>query len=214
MDKGRRRDNVVRGQFGRSGRGAGRRDWQKPSAYGFEPDSHRRGQRSAGAEHRFLRPNWIWAGIIGVVAAVGIGKQFGGDSALGAEPAGGGGEVVAASVAISASFGSCKDGGGTNCVVDGDTIYLHGQKIRMADIDAPETHDYKCPSELERGEAAAQRLRALVNSGPLTLEAIDRDEDRYGRKLRIVKVGGTSVGETLVNEGLARWYEGGRKPWC
>jgi len=43
---------------------------------------------------------------------------------------------------------------------------------------------------------------------------IDRDEDRYGRKLRIVFVNGTSVGNTLVGEGLARWYGSGRQPWC
>jgi endonuclease YncB( thermonuclease family) len=48
----------------------------------------------------------------------------------------------------------------------------------------------------------------------VTLAPIDRDEDGYGRKLRIVKVDGESVGETLVDDGLARWYRGGRRPWC
>jgi micrococcal nuclease len=57
-------------------------------------------------------------------------------------------------------------------------------------------------------------LRQLLNGGAVTLEPIDRDEDRYGRKLRIVLVDGTSVGGTLVGEGLARWYKGGRQPWC
>ena len=36
-----------------------------------------------------------------------------------------------------ANFGFCHTGGGYNCVVDGDTIWLKGQKIRVADIDAP-----------------------------------------------------------------------------
>jgi len=116
--------------------------------------------------------------------------------------------------ATRASFGACKWGGGTNCVVDGDTLWLDGTKIRVADIDAPETHDYRCPEELALGTRAAERLRELVNSGPVELEPIDRDEDRYGRKLRVVKVGGTSVGDTLVSEGLARPYAGGRRPWC
>jgi len=48
----------------------------------------------------------------------------------------------------------------------------------------------------------------------VTTAPIDRDEDRYGRKLRIVKVDGRSVGKQLVNAGLARWYRGGRRPWC
>jgi endonuclease YncB( thermonuclease family) len=36
----------------------------------------------------------------------------------------------------------------------------------------------------------------------------------YGRKLRTVEVNGTGVGDALVNEGLARPYAGGRRPWC
>lgn len=113
-----------------------------------------------------------------------------------------------------ATFGFCHTGGGTNCVVDGDTIWIQGQKVRVADIDAPETHDYRCPEEKALGDRATQRLMQLVNSGSVRMQPIDRDEDVYGRKLRIVLVNGTSVGDTLVGEGLARYYEGGRKPWC
>ena len=115
---------------------------------------------------------------------------------------------------VRARFGFCHTGGGHNCVVDGDTLYLKGVKIRIADIDAPETHDPKCPAEKSLGDRATQRLIRLVNSGEVTLAPIDRDEDGYGRKLRIVKVDGQSVGETLVDDGLARWYAGGRRPWC
>ena len=125
--------------------------------------------------------------------------------------------VTSASVApegVTRTFGFCHVGGGTNCVVDGDTLWIQGQKVRVADIDAPETHDYRCPSEKALGDRATQRLNQLVNSGSVMLQSIDRDEDRYGRKLRIVMVNGTSVGDTLVSEGLARYYEGGRKPWC
>jgi micrococcal nuclease len=119
-----------------------------------------------------------------------------------------------ASAGVTATFGFCHTGGGTNCVVDGDTIWFQGQKIRVADIDAPETHEFRCPEERALGDRATQRLIQLVNSGPVSLQQIDRDEDAYGRKLRIVMVNGTSVGDTLVGEGLARYYEGGRKPWC
>ena len=115
---------------------------------------------------------------------------------------------------VRARFGFCHVGGGDNCVVDGDTLYLEGVKIRIADIDAPETHEPKCAAEKALGDRATQRLIRLVNSGEVTLAPIDRDEDRYGRKLRIVKVDGESVGETLVDDGLARWYRGGRRPWC
>lgn len=114
----------------------------------------------------------------------------------------------------SAAFGFCHSGGGTNCVVDGDTIHYRGVKIRIADIDTPETHGPRCAAEAALGAQATQRLHALVNSGPFTLESIGRDEDRYGRKLRILTRGGESLGGVLVDEGLARWYQGGRRPWC
>lgn len=116
--------------------------------------------------------------------------------------------------AIRASFGFCHTGGGTNCVVDGDTIWLGGQRIRVADIDAPETHPPRCNAEAELGNRATQRLRQLLNGGAISLQPIDRDEDKYGRKLRVVLVDGRSVGGTLVDEGLARWYGSGRRAWC
>ena len=115
---------------------------------------------------------------------------------------------------VRASFHQCKWGGGTNCVVDGDTIYLEGQKIRIAGIDAPETHDYGCPEELALGDRATDRLQQLLNGGAVTLSSIDRDEDVYGRKLREVAVDGSDVGDTLISEGLARPYGGGRRSWC
>ena len=127
-----------------------------------------------------------------------------------------GGSVAAASdmSAIRASFDFCHTGGGTNCVVDGDTIWLGGQRIRVADIDAPETHPPRCNAEAELGNRATQRLRQLLNGGAISLQPVDRDEDQYGRKLRVVLVDGRSVGDTLVDEGLARYYGSGRRAWC
>ena len=123
-------------------------------------------------------------------------------------------QAEAAVTSARISFRYCHVGGGYNCVVDGDTIWLKGVKIRIADIDAPETHDYRCTSEKELGDRATVRLHELLESGPISLQPIERDEDRYGRKLRIVLVNGRSVGETLVSEHLARYYENGRRPWC
>jgi micrococcal nuclease len=122
--------------------------------------------------------------------------------------------ALAAPGTETAAFGICKSGGGTNCVVDGDTIWYRGSKIRIADIDTPETHQPRCAAEAALGAAATQRLHQLVNAGPFTLQSINRDEDRYGRKLRILTRGGESLGDVLVEEGLARYYEGGRRSWC
>nr|WP_150291276.1 thermonuclease family protein [Sphingobium estronivorans] len=115
---------------------------------------------------------------------------------------------------LSAQFGFCHTGGGTNCVVDGDTFWFHGEKVRVMDIDAPETHDPRCAEEAALGARATQRLQLLMNAGPFSLESGDRDTDRYGRALRVVTRGGASIGETLVAEGLAREWDGARHPWC
>lgn len=112
-------------------------------------------------------------------------------------------------------FGSCTWGGGTNCVVDGDTIHISGAKVRIADIDAPEVHDnYHCAAELALGQRAADRLRQLLNSGVVTMSPVDRDRDVYGRYLRNVQVDGRDVGAILVREGLAHAYHGYKEPWC
>ncbi len=113
-----------------------------------------------------------------------------------------------------ASFGFCHSGGGTNCVVDGDTIWYQGTKIRIADIDTPETHPPRCDEKARLGAAATQRLQALLNAGSFSLESIDRDTDRYGRQLRVLTRGGESIGGMLVDDGLARWYGSGRQSWC
>ena len=113
-----------------------------------------------------------------------------------------------------ADFGFCHSGGGHDCVVDGDTFWMAGARVRIADIDAPETHPPQCEEEARLGEAATNRLYTLLNSGVVTLTAIGRDTDRYGRKLRLVSVNGASVGDALIEQGLARTYGGGRRSWC
>src|SRR6476659_781758 len=118
---------------------------------------------------RWFAPLWVGAALAG--AAYGIGG-------FGSLP------TSAASSPIRASFGYCHTGGGTNCVVDGDTLWLGGEKIRVADIDAPETHPARCAEEQALGDRATRRLQQLLNNGAVSLVSIDRDRDRYGRKLR------------------------------
>ena len=102
-----------------------------------------------------------------------------------------------------------------NCVIDGDTIRYGGLKIRLADIDAPEVYSPRCASEAALGQRATQRLLQLINAGPFTLvQRGARDEDRYGRKLRVIERAGRSLAATLVAEGLARPWDGARRSWC
>ncbi|MCM2476824.1 thermonuclease family protein [Rhizobium sp. CG5] len=111
-------------------------------------------------------------------------------------------------------FSICGSGQRITCVVDGDTFWFRGEKIRIADIDTPELSPPRCERERERGLAAKQRLLDILNSGPLSFKAAARDEDRFGRKLRIVYRERRSVGDILVAEGLARKWEGSRRSWC
>ena len=118
-------------------------------------------------------------------------------------------------IAADQKFTFCSDGSQRNCVVDGDTIRFAGVKIRVEDIDTPEIHDYKCEQELKRGLRAKSRLLELLNEGPFTIVSNGGDdEDQYGRKLRRLMRNRLSLGESLVDEGLARPYAGGRRSWC
>ena len=100
------------------------------------------------------------------------------------------------------------------CVVDGDTFWLNGEKVRIADINAPETSHPACGAEALRGAAATRRLITLLNQGPIELSAGQRDRDRYGRLLRTVVRDGRSLGEQLVAEGLVERWKGHRGSWC
>jgi endonuclease YncB( thermonuclease family) len=111
-------------------------------------------------------------------------------------------------------FGVCGWTTRQNCVVDGDTIWYEGLKIRLADIDAPEISEPKCASEAALGERAKLRLLELVNVGPFDIVSDGRDEDWYGRKLRVVRRDGRSLGDVLVTEGLARRWNSARRSWC
>ncbi|MAY20331.1 MAG: nuclease [Erythrobacteraceae bacterium] len=92
------------------------------------------------------------------------------------------------------------------CVVDGDTVWIAREKIRLLDIDAPEMRG-ECVRERRLAVAARDRLVELLNERSFTIER--EGKDRYGRTL--ARFG--DVGEVLVREGLARRW-GDRRGWC
>jgi len=113
-----------------------------------------------------------------------------------------------------ALFQRCSGQRRLTCVVDGDTIWLKGTKIRLADINTPEIFSPDCETERTLGELAAERLMALLNAGAFSLTRSGRDEDYFGRKLRVVMRDGKSLGAVLVDEGLAEFWSGRRGDWC
>ncbi len=171
------------------------------------------GRQMRGGTQSRTTPAWAYAAAgLGLGSIIGLGIFLW--PATGS-PVGTAGLFVSNGPAVQRSFTICHTGGGTNCVVDGDTIWMEGTKIRVADIDAPETHPPRCGREADLGNRATQRLYELVNAGPFTAEQVgNRDVDRYGRKLRVLVRNGKSLGDELVSEGLARTWDGARHPWC
>ena len=98
-------------------------------------------------------------------------------------------------------------------IIDGDTFAMGEETIRIADIDTPEVRG-RCAHETALAARTTARMEALLAEGPFELVRSGRDEDRYGRKLRIVTRRGRSLGDRLVAEGVARTWTGRREPWC
>ncbi|MEO3997158.1 thermonuclease family protein [Mesorhizobium sp. CAU 1732] len=102
--------------------------------------------------------------------------------------------------------------------IDGDTIEIDSERIRIANIDAPEIRHAKCDAERRLGLVAKRRVIGLMDSGEVVVLRGDPDtgriKDRYGRTLATISVGGRDVGAVLVEEGLARPWGGRREPWC
>jgi micrococcal nuclease len=128
----------------------------------------------------------------------------------------GGGVISGAGDSERARFALCSGAVRVTCVVDGDTIWYQGTKIRIADLDTPEVSKPGCANEAIMGRKATLRLQALLNAGPFSLEpnSEGRSEDDYGRSLMLVTRGGESLGAVLVDEGLAERWGGVRRAWC
>ncbi len=104
-------------------------------------------------------------------------------------------------------------------IIDGDTVAFGLERVRILNIDAPETRGAHCERELFMGLKAKERLGMLLRSGPVQIERYGQDV--YGRTLARIDVNGLDVGQILVREGLAlQWQDGSdakqarRRHWC
>lgn len=95
---------------------------------------------------------------------------------------------------------------GRASVVDGDTLDIHGNRIRMQGIDAPESAQlcerdgkpYRC------GQQAANHLDQLIAGRPV--RCVEEDRDRYGRVVAICFVGSKDLNREMVRAGWAVAY--------
>ena len=125
------------------------------------------------------------------------------------------GLMVAGSAVSAAALGECGSGRWPDaCVIDGDTLWLGGQRLRAVGYDAPETRQNICggAQEVALGRAATARLVQILNGGGIELRLVGHD--RYGRGLVVISTRGRDVADILVSEGLARRYPKGREFWC
>ena len=92
-------------------------------------------------------------------------------------------------------------------IIDGDSLEVAGERIRLFGIDAPEARqqcrdpqgaDYAC------GRDAARILTALIGGRPVSCTLVTHD--RYARDVATCQAEGRDLGEAMVRAGYARDY--------
>ncbi len=95
---------------------------------------------------------------------------------------------------------------GVPSIVDGDTIELHGERIRLHGIDAPEGKQVcqVASRPVRCGQIAAEMLRQFV--GRQIVSCAPEDRDQYGRTVATCYLGKTDLNEWMVRQGQAVAY--------
>jgi micrococcal nuclease len=101
--------------------------------------------------------------------------------------------------------------------IDGDTIACGAETIRVANIDTAEMPpNARCALEADLARRAKAATAAHLAAGPIQIQRdTARPRDRYGRTLARVRLAnGQDLGDALIAAGLARAWDGRRRPWC
>ena len=87
---------------------------------------------------------------------------------------------------------------GSARVIDGDTIEVAGERIRLHGIDAPESHQASRRRGVTWlcGAEASRALRGLVGDEPVRCD--ERGRDRYGRLISVCWANGMDVNARMV----------------
>jgi endonuclease YncB( thermonuclease family) len=112
--------------------------------------------------------------------------------------------LLSAALVVVASAASAETIAGRASVIDGDTIDIHGERIRILDIDAPESRqtcqdqsgaDWRC------GQKAAFALSDWIGQQPVT--CVTDKPDKYGRHLAHCTVAYQDLGQWMASNGWA-----------
>jgi endonuclease YncB( thermonuclease family) len=92
-------------------------------------------------------------------------------------------------------------------VLDGDTLIVAGDTVRLFGIDAPE-HDQTCKDDTGTdwpcGRVAQATLRQIIGANPVT--CTQKDRDHYGRVVATCKAAGRDLAAQMVKAGMALAY--------
>ena len=109
---------------------------------------------------------------------------------------------VAACLCASTAFADNLTGQAS--IIDGDTLEIHGKRIRLWGIDSPESNQlcrgddsiqYRC------GAKAANDLDSFLNKRPIDCVSVSLDQ--YRRTVAVCSIDGVDLAEWLVRNGLA-----------
>ena len=95
---------------------------------------------------------------------------------------------------------------GVASVIDGDTLDIHSQRIRLHGIDAPESGQFceKDGKQYRCGQRAALALADKI--GRATVRCEQRDIDRYKRIVAVCNLGTVDLNAWMVRQGWAIAY--------
>ena len=96
-------------------------------------------------------------------------------------------------------------------VVDGDSLILNNERVRLRGIDAPEGRQY-CEKQGKKwacGRAATSALRRLI--GGQNVACTGSEFDKHDRLLGVCTVGDVEINRFMVREGWAVSFGGGYK---
>ncbi|PZO50459.1 MAG: nuclease [Alphaproteobacteria bacterium] len=90
---------------------------------------------------------------------------------------------------------------GVASVIDGDTIEIHGTRIRLWGFDAPE-RGRRCHGGVSAKQITSNALDHFIDGRAVRCEV--RGIDRYDRPVAMCSVGEAELGALMVEQGCAR----------
>lgn len=100
-------------------------------------------------------------------------------------------------------------------IIDGDTLVISTERIRVANLDAPElTAHARCLTEAQRGYAAKGHAISLVSAASMITVYKRQGRDKYGRVRAHVLIDDQDFGELMMKDGFARPWRGKGSNWC